>query len=58
MRVLDLDGRKVHSGVKGDTQSSVCVARGTMRGFLSPKAHWMAASRKKRSLAYALSRHS
>jgi hypothetical protein len=44
--VLDLDGREVHSAIRGDR---LCVTRGTVRAFLSPKPQWMAASRKKRA---------
>jgi hypothetical protein len=48
LRVLDLDGREVHSKVKGTIGVSVCVALRILREFLSPKVQWMAASRKER----------
>jgi len=54
MRVLDLDGREVHSKFQGQGRHSELassVVRGTVRGFLSPKAQWMAASRKDRPFA-------
>jgi hypothetical protein len=46
MRVLDLDGREIHSRSRATLRVSVYVARRAVRGFLSPNAPWMAASRK------------
>jgi hypothetical protein len=48
LRVLDPDGREVHSKVKGTIGVSVCVALRILREFLSPKVQWIAASRKER----------
>ena len=44
--MLDLDGREVHSKVKGDSRSSrLCGARGRA-GVSVAKAQWMTASRR------------
>jgi hypothetical protein len=40
-------GARFSSRSRADILSEVCVARETVRGFLSPKAQWTTASRKK-----------